>query len=88
MLLYITCVGNGYFNTVLSLSSVALLCSKLKAEGTGMERKGPGLQEEVGDKSVVHTGSSLMVQWLRLYVPNKGGQVPSLVRELDSTCHN
>ena len=33
-------------------------------------------------------GTSLMVQWLRLQAPNVGGQVLSLVRELDPTCCN
>ena len=31
-------------------------------------------------------GTSLVVQWLRL--PKQGAWVPSLVRELDPTCHN
>ena len=31
-------------------------------------------------------GTSLVVQWLRLQAPNVGGQVLSLVRELDPTC--
>ena len=29
-----------------------------------------------------------VVQWLRLHSPNAGAQVPSLVRELDLTCHD
>ena len=29
----------------------------------------------------------LVVQWLRLHVPNAGAQVQSLARELDPTCH-
>ena len=29
-----------------------------------------------------------VVQWLRLHSPNAGAQVPSLVTELDVTCHN
>ena len=33
-------------------------------------------------------GTSLVVQWLRLNVPNAGIQVQSLVGELDPTCHN
>ena len=33
-------------------------------------------------------GTSLMVQWLRLHVPNAGAWVRSLVRELDPTCRN
>ena len=32
-------------------------------------------------------GTSLVVQWLALCTPNAGAQVPSLVRELDPTCH-
>ena len=32
--------------------------------------------------------TSLVVQWLVLCAPNAGTQVPSLVRELDTTCHN
>ena len=31
---------------------------------------------------------SLVVQWLRLQTPYVGARVPSLVRELDSTCCN
>ena len=34
------------------------------------------------------SGTSLVVQWLRLHVPNAGAQVRSLVRELDHTCRN
>ena len=35
------------------------------------------------------TGTSLMVQWLRLHAPHAGGPgVQSLVRELDPTCHD
>ena len=34
------------------------------------------------------SGDSLGVQWLRLYNSAAGGRVPSLVRELDPTCHN
>ena len=30
-------------------------------------------------------GTSLVIQWLRLCAPSAGGQVPSLVRELDLT---
>ena len=30
--------------------------------------------------------TSLVAQWLRLGAPNAGGQVQSLVRELDPTC--
>ena len=30
----------------------------------------------------------LVVQWLRLYAPNAGGQVQSLVRELEPICYN
>ena len=37
-------------------------------------------------KSIQRT--SLVVQWLRLYAPNAGGQVQSLVRELDPACCN
>ena len=33
-------------------------------------------------------GASLMVQWLRLWLPMQGAQVQSLVRELDPTCHS
>ena len=32
-------------------------------------------------------GTSLGVQWLRLYTSNAGGWVPSLVRELEPTCN-
>ena len=32
--------------------------------------------------------TSLVVQWLRLYAPKQGDWVPSLVTELDLTCHN
>ena len=32
--------------------------------------------------------TSLVVQWLGLCAPNAGTQVPSLVRELDTTYHN
>ena len=39
-------------------------------------------------KNKVHEGISLVVQWLRLFVPSAGVQVTSLVRELDPTCHN
>ena len=34
------------------------------------------------------TGSSLVVQWLRLSAPKQGAQVHSLARELDPTCCN
>ena len=34
------------------------------------------------------TGISLVVQWLRLFVPKQGAQVHSLARELDPTCCN
>ena len=37
-------------------------------------------------KSIQRT--SLVVQWLRLYAPNAGGQVQSLVRELERICYN
>ena len=33
-------------------------------------------------------GTSLVVQWQRLQTPNAGFLVQSLVRELDTTCHN
>ena len=33
-------------------------------------------------------GTSLVVQWQRLHTPNAGFLVQSLVRELDTTCHN
>ena len=33
-------------------------------------------------------GTSLVIQGLRLWAPNAGSQLPSLVRELDPTCHN
>ena len=32
--------------------------------------------------------TSLVVQWLKFCIPNAGGLVQSLVRELDHTCHN
>ena len=34
------------------------------------------------------TGTSLVVQWLGLRVPNAGARFPCPVRELDPTCHN
>ena len=34
------------------------------------------------------SGASLVVQWLRPAFPMQGSRVPSLVRELDPTCHN
>ena len=34
------------------------------------------------------SGTSLVVQWLRLHAPNSEGAIGSLVRELDPTCHN
>ena len=33
-------------------------------------------------------GTSLVARWLRLCTPNAGAHIPSLVRELDLTCHN
>ena len=33
-------------------------------------------------------GTSLVVQWLRLPTPSQGTWVQSLVRKLDSACHN
>ena len=33
-------------------------------------------------------GTSMVVQWLGLQVPNAGGLGPSLVGDLDATCHN
>ena len=33
------------------------------------------------------SGTSLVVQWLTLHAPNAGAWVPSLVTELDPTCH-
>ena len=38
-------------------------------------------------KNDIHE-TSLVVQWLGLCAPNAGTQVPSLVRELDTTYHN
>lgn len=44
------------FNTILSIRSVALLHSRLKAkEGAGMGGKGPGQQKEVEVKNPLHT---------------------------------
>ena len=37
-------------------------------------------------QKVLPSGTSLVVQWLRLHAPNAGGLVPSLVRELDPIC--
>ena len=34
------------------------------------------------------SGTSLIVQWLRLSVPNAGAQVQTLVKKLDPICHN
>ena len=34
------------------------------------------------------TGTSLVVQWLRLHAPNAGAGVQSLARALDPTCCN
>ena len=33
-------------------------------------------------------GTSLVVQWLRLHIPNAGAWIQFLVRELDPICHN
>ena len=35
-----------------------------------------------------NSGTSPVVQWLRLCTPNAGDLGSILVRELDSTCHN
>ena len=37
---------------------------------------------------LIVSGTFLVIQWLRLQAPNVGGQVLSLVRELDPTCCN
>ena len=45
--------------------------------------------ETPGKIKLMKTGTSLVVQWLRLHTPNGGGpQAGSLVRELDPTCGN
>ena len=50
-----------------------------------------GFKEEVSDLVLAlkyNEATSLLVQWLRLSASNLGAQVPSLVGELDPTCHN
>ena len=39
-------------------------------------------------KQRIFAGTSLVVQWLKFSIPNVGGWVQSLVRELDPACHN
>ena len=56
-------------------------CEKLLAEQRSDQVK------FLPDKSLV-SGTSLVVQWLRLCAPSAGGWVWFLVRKLDPTCHN
>ena len=39
-------------------------------------------------ESTINQRTSLVTQWLRLWLPMQAAQVQSLVRELDSTCCN
>ena len=49
----------------------------------------PALCESSSSNVKTHPfGISLVIQWLRLWAPNTGAQVRSLVRKLDPTCPN
>ena len=45
-------------------------------------------KKKISNNNNSELGTSLVVQWLRLRAPNAGTWIPSLVRELDPTCHN
>ena len=45
-------------------------------------------RQKYGYYEIKWLGTSLVVQWLRLWAPTAGAQAQSLVRELDPTCYN
>ena len=57
-------------------------------KGSGRGRGLGGRGELSFIRICVGSGTSLMVRWLRLCIPNAGAQVLSLVRELGPTCRN
>ena len=85
------CSGSKARGLPLALEEGSLLflsgCTSLRCKHTALSL-GESYQDAAQSVKNLSSGTSLVVQRLRLQVPMQGAWVQSLVRELDPTCCN